>query len=96
MFLSVQKVSAQEKVTPLVADAEAQEEILPLMFKFEPEFLSTNKARKEEIAATRSIIDTLDISDKKRQRLLKELYKTRSLKRLQKTLMADTSFEEDQ
>jgi len=96
MFLSVQKVSAQEKVTPVVADAGAQEENLPLMFKFEPEFLSTNKARKEEIAATRSIIDTLDISDKKRQKLLKELYKTRSLKRLQKTLMADTSFEEDQ
>lgn len=96
MFLSVQKVSAQEKVTPVVADAGAQEENLPLMFKFEPEFLSTNKARKEEIAAARSIIDTLDISDKKRQKLLKELYKTRSLKRLQKTLMADTSFEEDQ
>ncbi len=96
ILFSLNTVSAQEKTDNKVKDSISLEEDLPLMFKFEPEYFSKNKARKEEIAITRSMIDTLNVSDRKRQKLLKELYKNGSSKRLQKALMTHTAFEEDQ
>lgn len=72
-----------------------EEEEGPLMFKFEPEFLTSLEIRREKIKKTRAIIDTLDISDRKRRRLLKDLYKNGISERLSKALVAETKFEDE-
>ncbi len=71
------------------------------MERYEPEMiLSVEKriALKKERLATikkrRQIIDTLDISDRKKRRLLKELYQSPSTEKWDK-LIADIEFEED-
>lgn len=71
-----------------------QEEEGPMMFKFEPNYLSATEKRREEMAQTRGILDTLDISENKRKKLLKDLYKNGLTKRLSKVLIADNKFEE--
>ena len=71
-----------------------EEEEGPIMFKFEPNYLSTIDRRREEMVQTRRILDTLDISENKRRKLLKDLYKNGLTKRLSKALIADNKFEE--
>ncbi len=71
-----------------------EEEEGPSMFKFEPDFLDSKAKRREEMARTRSIIDTLNISDARRKKLLRDLYKNGLTKRLSKILVAETQFEE--
>lgn len=66
----------------------------PTMFKFEPDFIAKNQQRKVAIAHTRKIIDTLNVTDRKRQRLLKDLYKNGLSKRLKKALFVETKFED--
>ncbi len=46
------------------------------------------------MAQTKQIIDTLDISENKRKKLLKDLYKNGFSKRLSKALITDTGFED--
>lgn len=71
------------------------EEEGPLMFKFEPNFLTSVELRREEIKRTRAIIDTLNVSDRKRRKLLKDLYKNGISERLSKAMVAETKFEND-
>ncbi len=72
-----------------------------VMEQYEPGMILTVDDRiklKEERIATirmrREIIDTLDISDRKRRRLLKELYETPHSDHWEK-LLTDIVFEED-
>ncbi len=72
----------------------SEEEENPLVFKFEPNLIAENKERKEAIAKMRAKIDSLDISDRKRFKLLKDLYKNgASSKNLKKALLVDVKFE---
>lgn len=82
--------SLEDKKTSLVEE----EEEGPLMYKFEPNFLSAEEQRKRDIKFARLIIDTLTISERKRRRLLKDLYKNGISERLSKTLLVDTKFED--
>ncbi|MGI9552772.1 MAG: hypothetical protein ACR2MT_16325 [Aurantibacter sp.] len=72
-----------------------EEEEGPLMYKFEPDFLTTVEQRKAEIKRTRAILDTLDISERKRKRLLRDLYKNGISDRLSKALLVETKFEDE-
>lgn len=70
------------------------------MERYEPDFVLSPEERlqlKRERLATikmrRAVIDTLDISDRKRRRLLKELYRS-PLSDHWDRLVADLSFEE--
>lgn len=65
----------------------------PLMFKFDPNYLSATAKRREEMDQTRRILDTLDISENKRKKLLKDLYKNGFTKRLSRALITDNKFE---
>lgn len=88
---SVQAQQTEEKkLAPL-----SEEEEGPLMFKFEPDFLTSIEIRREEIKRTRAIIDTLNISDRKRRRLLRDLYKNGISERLSRAMVAQTKFEDD-
>lgn len=65
-----------------------------IIFKFEPDFIDQNEKRRAEIALTRSMIDTLNVSERMRLKLLKDLYKNGVSKRLQKALLAENTYED--
>ncbi len=80
--------------SPQMAREIADEEDGPVLSKFEPDFLESNEQRMAKIMYTRAILDTLDISDRKRRRLLRDLYKNGVSERLSKALLAETKFED--
>ena len=63
------------------------------MFKFEPSYTSTEGKRKQEILHNKALIDSLDISDRQRKRLMKALYSSDFSKHLSKIVTADTKLE---
>lgn len=90
-------ISTQAQETP---KKETKEKVLeedegPMMFRFEPDFVDQQSKKKAKIALTRSIIDTLDISERKRLKLLRDLYKNGVSKRLEKAILVKSEFEED-
>lgn len=69
--------------------------------KYEPDMIlsaddrmALKKKRVVEARRRKDILDTLDISDRKRKKLMRDLYKNPFSDRLMKTL-ADTKFEEE-
>ncbi len=68
----------------------------PIMYKFEPDYLSAIEKRREEIAETRKVLDTLDITEKKRRKLIRDLYKNGLTKRLSKVLLVENKYEENE
>ena len=88
------ELKAQDSPKKKTNKLHVEEEEGPLMYKFEPNFLTAEERRKAEIKHTRSILDTLDISERKRKRLLKDLYKNGISERLSKALFAETKFED--
>jgi len=98
LFFGSHQLQAQKqdsKTTPAKkAVLDDEEEEGPAMFKFEPDFLATAEQRKARINRARKILDTMDISDRRRRKLLKDLHKNGITERLSKTLYADTKFED--
>lgn len=86
----------QETNVKTAVDTAVEEEDRPIMFKFEPDYLLSVADRKKRIRLTRTILDTLDISEGKRRRLLKELYKNGVTERLAKAMLADSKFEDEE
>ncbi len=93
-LLAAQQVKAQEKPQK-VAKMEAEEEEAPLVLKFEPDFLASEEARRAEIERIKRIIDTLDISENRRLKLIRDLYRNKESKRLSRILVADTKYEDE-
>ncbi len=92
-FLCAATLSAQQ--TPQKdALVKAEEEAGPLVFKFEPGLIADKEARRIALLQKKAIIDTLDISESKRLKLLKDLYQGKESKRLQKYLLADNAYED--
>lgn len=91
-FMNAQPASTQ--VTPQTAEIIIEEEDGPILKKFEPDFQTSNEKRMAEIRHKRAIIDTLKISDRKRRRLLRDLYSNKVSERLSKALLVDTEFED--
>ncbi|MEO9890952.1 hypothetical protein [Aurantibacter sp.] len=87
--LSAQQTEKEKK--NVVSD----EEEGPLMFKFEPNFLTAVESRQEEINQARAVIDTMQISDRKKRRLLRDLHKNPKDLVLSKTTVAETKFEDN-
>lgn len=75
-----------------------------IMQQFEPDLvisaqerLTIKKKRKEETERKLAMIDIMDISERKRRKLLKDLIKTPYSTRLSKaTAIVDTKFEDDE
>ncbi|MBT8291782.1 MAG: hypothetical protein HKP39_01835 [Eudoraea sp.] len=76
------------------ATLQAEDEEGPALYKFEPDYLAAEEARRKEILIIRSMIDSMDISDGKRQKLVRDLYRNKDSKRLTKILLANNKFEE--
>lgn len=90
----IPELTAQDSLQKKANNLLEEEEDGPLMYKFEPDFIIAEEQRKAEIMQTRSILDTMDISEAKRRRLLRDLYKNGVSKRLSKALYAETKFED--
>ena len=76
------------------AKLRVEEEEGPMLFKFEPDYLAAEEARRKEILLMRAMIDSLDISEGKRQKLIRDLYKNKGSRKLNKILLANNKFEE--
>lgn len=90
----VSTVVAQEQLIKKPAISKTVEPDSIILNKFEPDFLLKNVQRKEKIAQTCKRIDSLDISERKRYKLLKDLYKNGMSKRLQEALLVGNKFED--
>ncbi|WP_047245231.1 hypothetical protein [Maribacter thermophilus] len=80
---------------------EVRVEKYTLMDKFEPEYVlpvdQRIKLKKNRIAHqrhTKQILDTLDISDRKRRRLIRELKRSPFSEKVQHIITAETQFED--
>ncbi len=73
---------------------EEEEDPGPLVYKFEPNYTDAQLARMAEFKRKKAIIDTMSISETKRKKLLRDLYKAKGSKRLSKAMLADTKFED--
>ncbi|WP_238934785.1 hypothetical protein [Aurantibacter crassamenti] len=93
LLLSTASIQAQELKEKKAIELSEEEEG-PLMYKFEPNFISAVENRRAEIRKTHAIIDTMQITDRKRRRLLRDLYKNGGSERLSKVVLADTKFED--
>ena len=91
--LSTNELLAQQKPQK-EAKLQSEEEEGPMLFKFEPDYLPAQEARRKEILLMRTMIDSLDISENKRQKLIRELYKNNGSRKLNKILLANNKFEE--
>ena len=76
------------------AKLKAEEEEGPMLFTFEPDYLAAEEARRKEILLMKALIDSLDISEGKRQKLIRDMYKNNGSKQLNKILLANNKFEE--
>ncbi|MDO1511149.1 hypothetical protein Q2T41_00545 [Maribacter confluentis] len=72
------------------------EEDGPIMYQFEPNYAAVQLKRRMALLQKIRALDTLDISEKKRLRLIKALYKDLNSEKVQKTILADTQFEEEE
>ncbi|NHF60004.1 hypothetical protein FK220_011670 [Flavobacteriaceae bacterium TP-CH-4] len=87
--------TSQEQPEKPVGMPQGEEDEGPAIFRFEPDYLLSVEAKRERLRRTRKILDTMDISERKRRKLLKDLHKNGWTERLQKILVVDTKFEED-
>lgn len=88
--LHSQELTAQQK--------ERQKEHInqsPRLFVYDSTYLVSLEAERENFLRTKVLLDCLDISDKKREKLLRDLYKHGRSKRLNKILLAATTFEDE-
>ncbi len=83
----------QKKTEGAVAGNEAEE---LLIYKFEPNYLTSVELRREEFKKAKESLDTMDISDRKRKKMLKDLLKNTPTKRLSKVMLTSNHYEDDQ
>jgi hypothetical protein len=93
MLFSI-STKAQNTEKKITTEKIAEEDEGLLVLKFEPDFISQNEKKKSEIAQTKRIIEALTISDRKRLKLLKDLYKKGISKRLEKAMLVDNTYED--
>ena len=91
-LMGTTSMTAQEKPQK-IAKEKAQEEKRPALYDYDPDFLDAKAARRAEIERIRQLIDSLDIPASRRFKLVRDLYRSKESKRLNKVLLTDTQFE---
>jgi len=73
-----------------------EEEEGPIMFQFEPNYETATMLQRAALLEKIKALDTLPISERKRLRMIKQLYKeSRSIK-FEKLVLVTTDFAEDE
>ncbi|MFX0556936.1 hypothetical protein ACOCEA_09060 [Maribacter sp. CXY002] len=92
---SLKAQSAQNEITKTVAQI-GEEEEGPIMYQFEPDYVSAKTERRNSLRAKIRALDTLPISERKRLKLVKALYRDLNSEKFEKTILANTQFEDDE
>ena len=77
------------------AKLKAEAEKAPMVFQFEPNLSEKEAERKLEMKQMIQLIDSLDISENKRRKLIRDLYRTNGTKKVSKYLLVENNFEEN-
>lgn len=93
--LTAQTKIQDSSITKKKTKRAVEEDEGPIMLKFEPDYAAEQLKRRNAILEKRRMIDTMDISEKRKLRLIKELYRDLNSKRVQKALLAETKFEDE-
>ncbi len=67
----------------------------PVMFQFEPNYETAVMLQREALKQKIKGLDTLNISDRKRQRMIKAFYKESRNLNFKKSVLVNTEFEEE-
>lgn len=94
LLFSGVKVLAQTASSPQHKPNEIKEDA-PVMFQFEPDYAAAQLKNREALLKKIRALDTLNISEKKRLRLIKALYKDLNSQKVQKAILVETQFEDD-
>ncbi|MDH3699291.1 MAG: hypothetical protein OER83_07470 [Flavobacteriaceae bacterium] len=84
--VQAQELTAQQK------ERQAEINKTPRLFVYDSTYLISLQAERENFLRTKALIDCLKISDKKREKLIRDLYRHKRSKRLNKILLATTTF----
>ncbi|MDP5060523.1 MAG: hypothetical protein NWP64_01255 [Maribacter sp.] len=68
----------------------------PVMFQFEPNYETAVMLQRAALKQKIRSLDTLNITDRKRQRLIKALYKESRALDFKKSVLVNTEFEEEE
>lgn len=85
-------VQAQELTAQQKERQNWQKNKPPRLFVYDSSYVASLKAERENFLRTKALIDCLKISDKKREKLIRDLYRHKRSKRLNKILLATTTF----
>lgn len=72
----------------------SKEEDIPIMFRFEPNYLITKPLQREALLEKIKGHDTLPICDKKRLRFINALYNDLNSEKVNKAILVQTRFED--
>lgn len=78
------------------ASKTTEEDEGPIMFQFEPNYETAVMLQRAALKQKIKALDTLEISDRKRQRLIKALYKESRNINFEKSVLVNTEFEEEE
>lgn len=95
--IGISQMNAQEnqiKKSQTKKSKTVKEEDSPIMYQFEPNYTSAEGKRKQEINNNRALVDSLDISDRKRRKLMKAVYSSDFNAHLSKIVTVDTKLED--
>ena len=67
----------------------------PVLFEYDSTYLASLETEREEFLRKKILIDSMDISEKFRDKLIRDLYKAKPTKRLTKALLAATITKEE-
>ena len=68
----------------------------PVLYDYDSTYLATIAADREELLLKKALIDSMDISNSLREKLMRDLYKAKPTKRLTKALLAATIEKEEE
>lgn len=67
----------------------------PVLFDYDSTYLAAIEAERAELLRKKTLIDSMDISNSLREKLIRDLYKAKPTKRLTKALLAATITKEE-
>lgn len=94
LLFSIGTAKAQKKSVNRTKSTSTEDE-LPVMYQFETNYAEAQLKSREALLVKIRALDTLQISEKKRLRLIKALYKDLNSEKFQKTILAEAQFEDD-
>jgi len=85
--------AAPKDLASIEVEAE-EEDSAPSIFKFEPDYLTSVETERKEVKENKEILDTLSVSERRRKKLLKRMFKNDFKQHLSKKGLVGTKYED--